>query len=82
MKYCRELKFEETPNYSYLRRLFKELYHKCGFENEFIFDWTIQRFRVDKPSTSSLEDEKKSGYHESLRNQATSLDQFEDIGNG
>ena len=69
MSYCRQLKFEETPNYAYLRRLFKELYYKCGFEHEFIFDWTIQRYRVDKPSTYSNEnDDKKSGYHESMKN--------------
>lgn len=68
MSYCRQLKFDEAPNYTYIRRLFKELYYKCGFEHEFIFDWTIQRYRVDKPSTSSNEDEKKSGYHESLKN--------------
>jgi hypothetical protein len=49
MNYCRNLKFEETPNYQFLRRLFKELYHKCCFEHDFIFDWTIQRFRVDLP---------------------------------
>lgn len=41
MKYCRELEFEETPDYDYIKRLFKELYYRCGFENEFIFDWTI-----------------------------------------
>lgn len=65
MSYCRQLKFEETPNYAHCRRIFKELYYKCGFENEFIFDWTIQRYRSDKPSTSSHEDEKKS---ESMKN--------------
>ena len=68
MTYCRQLKFDEAPNYSYIRRLFKELYFRCGFENEFIFDWTIQRYRPDKPSTSSHEDEKKSGYQESMKN--------------
>jgi hypothetical protein len=41
MVYCRNLGFEDDPDYSYLRRIFKELYVRCGFENEFIFDWTI-----------------------------------------
>ena len=49
MSYCRNLKFEETPNYGYLRRLFKELYNKCCFEHDFIFDWTVQRYRLDLP---------------------------------
>jgi len=45
MLYCRnDIKFAEDPDYNYLRRLFKELYVRCGFENELIFDWTIQRY--------------------------------------
>jgi len=41
MQYTRQLKFEEAPNYTYLKRLFRELYIKCNFEHDFIFDWTI-----------------------------------------
>ena len=41
MTYCRNLGFEETPNYDYLRRLFRDLYNKCCFEFDFIYDWTI-----------------------------------------
>lgn len=61
MNYCRNLKFEEAPNYTYIKRIFRELYVKCGFEHDFIFDWTIQRYRVDRPSPS-LEEEKQSNY--------------------
>lgn len=57
MSYCRQLKFEETPDYPYVRRIFKELFYKCGFENDFIFDWTIQRYRIDRPGPS-IEEEK------------------------
>ena len=47
MTYCRNLGFEETPNYNYLKRLFRDLYIKCQFENEYIFDWTVQKFLPD-----------------------------------
>lgn len=47
MRHCRNLGFDATPNYDYLRRLFKDLYNKCQFEFDFIFDWTIQKFRPD-----------------------------------
>ena len=50
MNYCKTLKFDEEPNYAFLRRLFKELYNKCCFEHEYIFDWTIQRFRIEEPA--------------------------------
>jgi hypothetical protein len=65
MTHCRQLKFEETPDYSKYRKLFKDLFFRCGFEHEYIFDWTIQRYRVDKPSTSSHDgaDENKSNLY-------------------
>jgi len=44
MNHCKNLDFTEDPDYSYLRRIFKELYVRSGCENEFIFDWTIQRY--------------------------------------
>ena len=46
MQYCRDLEFTQDPDYSYLRRIFKELYVRLGFENDFIFDWTIQRYHA------------------------------------
>lgn len=68
MTHCRQLKFEETPDYSKYRKLFKDLFYRCGFEHEYIFDWTIQRYRVDKPSTSShdgADENKSNNYKES-----------------
>ena len=53
MTHCRQLKFEEAPDYIKYKKIFKDLFYRCGFEHEYIFDWTIQRYRVDKPSNSS-----------------------------
>ena len=40
IKYVRNLKFEETPNYSYLRNLFVQLMRKQGFEEgTCFFSW-------------------------------------------
>lgn len=41
MNYCRNLKFEEKPDYSYLKKLFKDLMLKNGFECDYAYDWTI-----------------------------------------
>lgn len=31
IKYARSLKFEEAPDYSYLRQLFKDLFFRTGY---------------------------------------------------
>mmetsp|Transcript_7245 Transcript_7245/g.7098 ORF Transcript_7245/g.7098 Transcript_7245/m.7098 type:complete len:211 (+) Transcript_7245:139-771(+) len=38
ISYCRNLKFEEAPDYAYLRRLFRDLFLQEGFEYDYIFD--------------------------------------------
>ncbi|CAK9010711.1 Casein kinase I [Durusdinium trenchii] len=40
MNYAKALRFEDRPDYAYLRRLFKELFSKEGYENDGIFDWS------------------------------------------
>jgi hypothetical protein len=39
MYYCRELKFEEKPDYNYLRKVFKELFSRMGYEYDYVYDW-------------------------------------------
>ena len=33
--YCRNMKFEEKPDYGYLRKLFKDIMLKNGFDNDY-----------------------------------------------
>jgi serine/threonine protein kinase len=40
--YCRKLKFEEKPDYSYLKRMFKELFMREGYEYDYVYDWLLQ----------------------------------------
>jgi len=40
LKYCRALRFEDRPDYAYLRRLFKDLFMREGFVNDGRFDWS------------------------------------------
>jgi len=37
--YCRTLRFLDKPDYTYLRRLFKELFFREGNSYDFTFDW-------------------------------------------
>ncbi|KAK7595432.1 hypothetical protein V9T40_013257 [Parthenolecanium corni] len=40
LRYVRRLDFFETPDYEYLRKLFRDLFDKCGFVDNSEFDWT------------------------------------------
>ncbi len=41
-QYVRGLKFEQKPDYQYLRRLLKELFYKKESDDEVMFDWTLK----------------------------------------
>lgn len=41
LRYCRSLKFDDRPDYGYLRGLFRDLYIREGFADDCIFDWTL-----------------------------------------
>tara|TARA_B110000285_G_C15092554_1_gene599955 strand:- start:478 stop:639 length:162 start_codon:yes stop_codon:yes gene_type:complete len=41
MHYCRDLKFDEKPDYSLMRRRFKDLFNRMGYEYDYIYDWDI-----------------------------------------
>ena len=54
LKYCRSLRFDERPDYSYLRQLFRDLFGRSGYEDDNVFDWTpkFQKWR-DRQSQRS-----------------------------
>lgn len=43
--YCRSLKFEDKPDYAYLKRIFRDLFIREGFQFDYIFDWTILKYQ-------------------------------------
>ncbi|CAI5728128.1 unnamed protein product [Hyaloperonospora brassicae] len=44
-EYCRALRFDDKPDYAYLKRLFKELFFRKGFQFDAMFDWTVLNLR-------------------------------------
>lgn len=50
LNYCRGLKFEEKPDYNYLRKLFKELFVKEAFEFDYVYDWILLPMTVKYPN--------------------------------
>ena len=44
LNYCRALRFEDRPDYAYLKRMFKDLFFRENYQYDFIFDWTVLNF--------------------------------------
>ncbi|AQK53697.1 Putative casein kinase family protein [Zea mays] len=45
--YCRSLRFEDKPDYSYLKKNFRDLFIREGYQLDYVFDWTVSRQAVD-----------------------------------
>ena len=43
IKYCRGLRFEEEPNYMYLRQIFESLFAKLNYTYDDEFDWEVKK---------------------------------------
>ena len=41
LNYCRGLRFEEVPDYMYLRQLFRILFRTLNHSYDYTFDWTL-----------------------------------------
>lgn len=53
MNYSQSLRFEDKPDYPFLRKLFRDLFIREKFELDFLYDWT-QANRVSPTHTSSV----------------------------
>ncbi|KAK0421164.1 hypothetical protein QR680_015090 [Steinernema hermaphroditum] len=49
MNYCRGLRFDEDPDYAYLRQLFSILFRTLNHQYDSTFDWTILTQKAQNP---------------------------------
>ncbi|CAL5442831.1 unnamed protein product [Camellia sinensis] len=49
--YCRSLRFDDKPDYSYLKRIFRDLFIREGFQFDYVFDWTILKYQQSQIAT-------------------------------
>ncbi|KAG0235899.1 serine/threonine protein kinase [Actinomortierella wolfii] len=47
LNYVRSLRFDDKPDYSYLRKLFRDLFVREGFQYDYVFDWTIYKYEKE-----------------------------------
>merc|ERR1712096_164126 len=53
LNYCRALRFEDKPDYAYLRRLFRDLFFRQGYAADYRFDWTVLNYQERGRSSKS-----------------------------
>jgi len=63
--YCRSLRFDDRPDYQYLRQLFRNLFHRQGFTYDYMFDWNNLKFtnsttKVSAAAAAALNDNQQS----------------------
>lgn len=55
LQYCRELNFDQEPNYDYLKGLFKKVFIVNNFDFDFIYDWNLPIFAKKSCSYSWID---------------------------
>ncbi|KAI9292885.1 putative casein kinase I [Neoconidiobolus thromboides FSU 785] len=46
LNYTRSLRFDDKPDYTYLRKLFRDLFVREGFSYDYVFDWTLKKYVI------------------------------------
>ena len=54
LNYTRNLGFDEKPDYSYLRQIFRDLFVREGFQYDGIFDWTVYKHWKDQAAMAAM----------------------------
>jgi len=49
LNYCRNLRFEDEPDYDYLRGLFSNLFKNSGYKLDYQYDWNENSQEIVKP---------------------------------
>ncbi|KAI8917180.1 kinase-like domain-containing protein [Powellomyces hirtus] len=47
LNYTRSLRFDDKPDYSYLRKLFRDLFIREGYHYDYVFDWTVVKYQQE-----------------------------------
>jgi len=63
ISYCRSLKFEDAPDYSYLRQLFKKVFTRFEYTYDNVFDWTMLQRQKEQSVKSSATSGQRATHH-------------------
>ena len=72
LNYCRGLRFEEAPDYMYLRQLFRILFRTLNHIYDYVFDWTMLKQKSQKGPDSTSREKKRDAKAEKWNGPAIS----------
>ena len=49
LRYCRTLKFSQTPDYGYLKNLFRSCLNRIGGQEDHVYDWMVSPKKLQRP---------------------------------
>jgi serine/threonine protein kinase len=59
--YCRNIRFEDEPNYSFIRNILKDLFTQSCFELDYQYDWNLIHIEAQKHQTNCSKQESSGG---------------------
>lgn len=71
LNYTRSLRFDDKPDYSYLRKLFRDLFVREGYVYDYVFDWTVFKLKEESKGHSQDDNGAKEDGRLRLGNDAT-----------
>ncbi|KAG8183265.1 hypothetical protein JTE90_006461 [Oedothorax gibbosus] len=63
LNYCRSLRFDEKPDYPFLRKLLRNLFHRQGFTYDYVFDWNMLKFGGNRNQQEMQEERDRRERH-------------------
>uniref|UniRef100_A0A0E0ND31 non-specific serine/threonine protein kinase n=1 Tax=Oryza rufipogon TaxID=4529 RepID=A0A0E0ND31_ORYRU len=54
--YCHSLTFDQRPDYGFLRRLFRDLADREGYQYDHVFDWTLLKCKQSQKAKAQQQD--------------------------
>lgn len=75
LNYARSLRFDDKPDYLYLRKLLRDLFVRQGYQYDYVFDWTIYKHQAKQQQMQMQIPDKAANEEEAVRNGASSSQQ-------
>ncbi|OMH80080.1 Casein kinase I isoform delta-like [Zancudomyces culisetae] len=57
LNYSRSLRFDDRPDYTYLKRIFRDLFVRSDLKYDYVFDWTVFKREKESSTTSQAQEE-------------------------